>query len=48
MGLETKQNVRCTHAEKEAWRKAAPSGNISKWLRELANRELANKPSVEK
>lgn len=37
---ETTQNVRCTQEEKQAWKALAPSGNVSKWLRALANREV--------
>lgn len=50
---ETTTNVRTTNEEKQAWAEAAveaghvwrlggePRGNVSKWLRELGNREVA-------
>jgi len=41
MAKTTTQNVRCTSEEKANWKQIAPSGNVSKWLRELANREVA-------
>ncbi len=34
----TTQNTRCTEDEKEAWRAVAPNGDVSKWLRRLANK----------
>ena len=37
---ETTTNVRTSLAEKEAWRKVAPGGKLSAWLRMLANREV--------
>lgn len=53
MARETTQNVRASEAEKQAWNQAAveagfvrhedgrPLGNVSRWLRELGNREVA-------
>ena len=49
---ETTTNIRSSHTEKETWAEAAleaghswrlngePRGNVSKWLRELGNREV--------
>lgn len=50
---ETTTNIRASQEEKQAWAEAAvesghvwrlhgePRGNVSKWLRELGNREVA-------
>lgn len=52
---ETTTNIRSSATEKEAWNEAAleaghswnsngePRGNVSKWLRELGNREVKRK-----
>ena len=36
----TNVNIRISEFERERWRQAAPKGNISSWLRELAAAEL--------
>lgn len=38
----TTQNIRCTPEEKAAWKKVAPGGKVSRWLRELANRTVGH------
>lgn len=35
--------IRLSTGELAAWRAAAPGGNVSRWLRDLAGRELAGK-----
>lgn len=37
---ESTTNVRSSWEEKAAWKAAAPNGDVSKWLRSLAEKEI--------